>query len=251
MPRRRTRRRDPGIFPKQEALPLPPLRLQRQVGAVGVFHEVPLIFLARMNVAGLRPTDDVLDIGCGCGRVARYLCDYLEDSARYEGFDVLANGIAWCRENITPVHPNFAFTTTPLRNTAFSPNPALPDAAAFRFPYDDDSFDFACAQSVFTHLAPDTAENYLRETARVLRPGGTSCTTWFWFDEDGYTHPFTEPMQRDETGTSAVLDPSSPETAIAYRGDVVRKMHHDAGLVVEEPLHRGYRLQDLCIAKKP
>jgi SAM-dependent methyltransferase len=227
------------MFPEQAALPTPPLHLQRQVG----FHEVPVFFLARMNMAGLRPDHDVLDIGCGCGRVARYFCDYLEPSSRYEGFDIMANAIAWCRENITPAHPNFGFTATPLHNTAYRPDPSLPDAVTFRFPYDDGSFDFVAAQSVFSHLTPDSAANYIRETARVLRPDGIACTTWFWFG-DQYTNDYAKTFVLGDK--TAQRDPANPEAAIAYRSDLVAKMFGDAGMTVE--LLPGFKFQDLAVA---
>jgi SAM-dependent methyltransferase len=234
-----------GMFPEQAALPVPPLALQRQVGADGVFHEVPVFFLARMNMAGLRPDHDVLDIGCGCGRVARYLSDYLDPSSRYEGFDIMPGAIEWCRQNITPAHPNFGFMATPLRNTSYRPDPSLPDAATFRFPYDAASFDFVAAQSVFTHLVPDSAANYLSEIVRVLRPGGIACTTWFLFG-DSYTNAFTRPFTKgDET---ALLDPEDPEAAIAYRDDVVVEMFDHAGLSAE--LFPGFMFQDLCVGRK-
>lgn len=233
------------MFPQQAALPLPPIDLQSQVSPDGMFHEVPVFFLARMNMAGLRPDHDVLDIGCGCGRVARYLCDYLEPSSRYEGFDIMPGLIDWCHENIMPAHPNFGFTTTPLHTTPYRPEPSLPDAADFRFPYDDASFDFVAAQSVFTHLLPDAAANYLRETRRVLRPGGIACTTWFWFDGDYINDLAKAFVKGDET---ALLDPGEPEAAIAYRSDLVAGMFDAAGMTVE--LFPGFMFQDLAVGTK-
>jgi SAM-dependent methyltransferase len=239
-----------GIFPEQERLPMPPPKLLRQAGPIKAFHEIPLMFLARMNMAGLRPDHRVLDIGCGIGRIARYLCGYIGESGSYEGFDVLSECIEWCRENITPAYPNFRFTATPLRNTYYTPDPELPDAASFRFPYDDDSFDFVCANSVFTHLMPDVSQQYLKETARVLRPGGVSCTTWFWYNDEGYSHELTERMQRQSSGSYAVLNPDNEDAAVGYPEAVVREMCKTAGLSVVEPLHPGYRLQDCCVAEK-
>ncbi len=239
-----------GIFPEQEHLPMPPPKLLRQAGPIKAFHEIPLMFLARMNMAGLRPDHRILDIGCGIGRITRYLCAYIGESGSYEGFDILPECIDWCRENITPAYPNFRFTATPLRNTYYKPDPELPDAAAFRFPYEDDSFDFVCANSVFTHLMPEVSQRYLKETARVLRPGGISCTTWFWYNDDGYSHPLTERMHRQPPGRYAVLNPNNEDAAVAYAEEAVREMFETAGLAIVEPLHPGYRLQDCCVAEK-
>jgi ubiquinone/menaquinone biosynthesis C-methylase UbiE len=72
----------------------------------------------------------------------------------------------------------------PLCNSAYLPDETLPSASETKFPYPDESFDFAFAHSVFTHLTPDASSNYLNEVSRVLRHGGASYTTWFLFDDD-------------------------------------------------------------------
>jgi SAM-dependent methyltransferase len=241
-----------GMFPDQAKLPMPPIEYRAKVGAVEVFHDVPLVFLARLNMAGLKPNHRILEIGCGVGRIARYLCDYLDDDGSFAGFDILPELITWCQENITPVYPNFEFASTPLRNDAYTREGNLPSASEFRFPYDDDEFDFVAANSVFTHLMPDAAANYVRETARVLKPGGTACTTWFLLDDDGYTNPFSVRWTPQDSGLHAVMDVQNPEAAVAYKADTIRSMFKDAKLEVVEPLHHGYRrIQDLCIAKRP
>ena len=242
------------MFPAQDALPMPPRRLQVQAGAAGVFHEVPLMFLAWMNLAGLEPTDRVLELGCSCGRIARYLCAYLDEGGSYEGFDIVSELIDWCTDNISPTHPNFHFTFTPMYNTHYSTDESLPRAEHFRFPYDDASFDFVCANSVFTHLEPASARNYIQEMARVLRPGGTTCTTWFWYNlsDDGYSNHYAKSFVPDADGSHAFVDPLVPERAVAYTDTWVRAAYADAGLTIREPLYRGYRwIQDLCIADKP
>lgn len=87
---------------------MPDPLLQNQVGPPGVFQDVGLTTMGRLNMAGLRPDHDVLDIGCGVGRTARYLCDYLNADVRYEGFDIMEPLIRWCQENITPAFPKLS-----------------------------------------------------------------------------------------------------------------------------------------------
>ena len=60
-----------------------------------------------VNLGGLSPNDDVLDVGSGVGRAAVGLTDWLQ--GRYEGIDVVPRGIEWCRQAITPRYPNFRF----------------------------------------------------------------------------------------------------------------------------------------------
>src|SRR5690349_12650783 len=49
---------------------------------------------------GLGRGERVLDLGCGLGRMAVPLTQYLETSASYDGIDIAADAIAWCREAI-------------------------------------------------------------------------------------------------------------------------------------------------------
>jgi SAM-dependent methyltransferase len=230
---------------------MPDPSLQNQVGPPGVFHDVGLTTMGRLNMAGLRPNDDVLDIGCGVGRTARYLCDYLGDRARCEGFDIMESLINWCQTEITPRFPNFRFTFVPLYNSAYLPDPSLPSAAELEFPYPDNSFDFVFAHSVFTHLSPEASDNYLHEIDRVLRPGGLSYSTWFLFEHTprGNISPLIAGMELDASGEFALHDPEVPDTAVGYKESYVRKFYADAGLAIVEPIHPGFtKLQDAVVA---
>ncbi len=97
----------------------PPRRL-RGVGA-GDFRAVGNALVEQLTLtAGLRPTDHVLDIGCGSGRLALPLTRFLR-GGRYEGFDIDAEMIAWCRRAITPRHPSFGFKQLDVANTHYNP----------------------------------------------------------------------------------------------------------------------------------
>jgi SAM-dependent methyltransferase len=223
------------------------------VGAAAAFDDMALTTMGRMNMAGLRPDHDVLDVGCGVGRTARYLCDYLDPTARYEGFDIMEELITWCQENITPRFPNFTFRYTPLFNTAYLRDESLPSAESFSFPYPDDSFDFVFAHSVFSHLRPEASQNYLGEIRRVLRPGGTSYSTWMTFESE-VTHqpkPVVPELHFDASGTFAVHRPDEPDRLVAYLDHYVLQLHQDSRMTVVGPIHYGYkRMQDVVIATK-
>ena len=51
----------------------------------------------------------VLDLGCGIGRDAFQLIDFLDSSGFYIGVDVTDDSIAWCNRNISREHANFSF----------------------------------------------------------------------------------------------------------------------------------------------
>lgn len=77
----------------------------------GDFRAVGVEFLGHfIRLAGLRPESRVLDIGCGIGRMAVPLTQYLDfEKGRYSGIDPVEGGIAWCRRFITPAYQNFSF----------------------------------------------------------------------------------------------------------------------------------------------
>jgi SAM-dependent methyltransferase len=135
------------------------------------------------ELGGLRPDGAVLDVGCGFGRIAAPLTDYLDDRGRYEGFDVVPVGVRWCRERIASRYPNFRFTLVDVGNATYNARGAI-DARGFQFPYDDRSFDLVVARSLFTHMAAAEVDRYLGEIARVLRPDGRCVVSYFLVDEE-------------------------------------------------------------------
>jgi SAM-dependent methyltransferase len=178
-----TGRRDPE---------LPPHRY-RQIGP-GDFRERGRTLAAMLVRNGLEPRHRVLDIGCGIGRVALGLTNVLSRDGSYEGFDVDARAIHWCRHNLTPRHPNFHFTHANVATSRHNEEGIA--SAAYRFPFDDAAFDFAFATSVFTHLEMDAALRYFEEAHRVLRPGGILLATVFLFD--GRPSKFEFPIDRGD-----------------------------------------------------
>jgi SAM-dependent methyltransferase len=206
--------------------PLVPPRRRQFIGAgdyVTVGDEFLALFVER---AGLRPTERVLDVGSGIGRIARPLVGYLTPPGRYAGFDPDPDGVAWCREAYAD-HANFAFDHVDAFNTTYNPTGTV-DPATLRFPHEDDAFDLVVMTSVLTHLLPDTVDNYLRETRRVLAPGGRLFGTWLLLDDDSRAaiaagRPTLEFLP--ERDGYAVVDEDEPEAAVAYdRDDVLARL---------------------------
>lgn len=237
---------------------IPPRRLSF-VGA-GDFEQTGREFLGYFTeLGGLRPGDRVLDMGCGIGRMAVPLTEFL-DGGSYEGFDVGREMIRWCERNVTPRHPAFRFTWAPVYNAKYNPFGHL-DAREFRFPYETASFDFAFATSLFTHLRRDEVGHYLEESARVLRPGGSCLLTFFLLTpeaERAVEEGRAMLDMRHSVDGGATTDPRQPEEAIAFRPEVVRELMGAAGLEIREPIHAGVwggapdglTLQDLVVARR-
>lgn len=234
---------------------LPPLRL-RDVGQ-GDFRRIGEELAELLVRAGkLQPGDRVLDIGCGVGRVAIPLTRYLSGQGSYDGFDVVKRWIRWCRRNITPKHPNFRFAHADIHNSHY--NRGGVPAVEFRFPYTADSFDFAFATSVFTHLDIDAMRHYLAEAQRVLRPGGTLLATFFLLDGDVKPRLGTDTALdfKVDRGRYRLLDAADPDWAIAIERDLLADLlppgaWHPPTIEHGFWRHRGgTSFQDVVVASK-
>ncbi len=210
----------------------PPRRLAGYVGDSD-FRATGAEFLVYFrDLAGLAPGDRVLEIGCGIGRMARVLAPVLRPPGSYDGFDVVASGIDWCRAHYVDTAAPFRFAHADLRNAAYNPNGRCA-ADDYRFPYDDGSFDLVLATSVFTHLLAPIADRYLSEAARVLAPGGRLFATWLLLCGELRAAP-PPPFRRLGRGAGpvAVADPAVPEAAVAYDGQWLCERLSAAGLTL-------------------
>jgi len=236
-----TGRRDPLIPPRRLGLPT-------QLTAPGErFVTVGLV-----EAAGLGPDERVLDIGCGPGRIAAQLTRRLTTGS-LEGFDVMPDSVQWARTQITPRHPRFRFQLADIQNPRYNAGGSV-SVADYRFPYPDDDFDLAFASSVFTHPRPTETERYLRETARVLRPGGRNVSTFFLINAESEelveresVHVAAAGERRTRSFDYELIDsggrrfrtsqPRVPEHRIGLYEEDVLSMHEEAGLEVIEIRH--------------
>jgi SAM-dependent methyltransferase len=113
-------------------------------------YEVALSSIGR----SLGEFSNVLDFGCGVGRVLRWLQARLPD-AHLAGSDSDHAAIAWIREHY------------PAVETA-----AIGDAGLPPLPFADGRFDLVLGYSVFTHLNAHYQDAWLAELRRIVRPGG-------------------------------------------------------------------------------
>ena len=111
-------------------------------------------------VSGVR---DVLDFGCGCGRVLRPMRSRFPH-LQVTGADIDSEAIAWLTETL-----DGSFV-------ALDHEPPTP--------FNDAAFDLIYGISVFTHLPERLQHAWLAELHRIIRPGGTLLLTvhgesWF------------------------------------------------------------------------
>lgn len=183
----------------------------------------------------------MLDVGCGIGRMAVPLTKYLDERGSYEGFDIVADGINWCRKKITPTYPYFHFQLADVFNKKYNPHGKY-RASEYHFPYESESFDFLFLTSVFTHMLPQDMEHYLCEIARVIKRGGRCLITFFLWNE--------ESLRLINAGKSVydfkykgegfrTIDRATPESGVAYDEKFIRALYEKFRLTVAEPIHFG------------
>ena len=219
---------------------VPPSRLigfgRREFRRVGeeFFHHF-------VHLAGLKPNERVLDVGCGFGRMAVPLIKYLNTDGSYEGFDVGKKAIDWCMERITSKYPNFRFRSVDVCNEYYNPE-GTHKASEHVFPYEDESFDFVFFASVLTHMLPEDVGKYLFETSRVLRKRGRCLMTLFLLNEDvprDLADKQTGLPFKHVFGIYSSVDAKTPEVGVAYDEQFIRQLCKKHGLRIREPIHYG------------
>jgi len=145
----------------------------------GAWEEIGLLQFEYLCQQGLRPQHFLLDVGCGALRGGLHFTRYLEES-HYYGIDINASLIeAGERE---------------LREAGLVyKRPQLAVSRKFEFSQFGRQFDFALAQSVFTHLPFNHILRCLIEIRKVLSPSGTFYATFFEAPESGHLAEIAHP----------------------------------------------------------
>jgi ubiquinone/menaquinone biosynthesis C-methylase UbiE len=217
------------------SLPFPPLEMRELVGPTDIsFFDNPTAAPVFGNTIEPELYDNVLDFGCGCGRLARQMIQQVPRPRRYLGLDLHKGMVRWDQQNLQPAAEGFEFQHHNVFNVSFNPAPAAPRIAPF--PVQDRTVSLLVAWSVFTHLTQDQCEHYLREAARVLQPNGVMLSTWFLFDKSGF------PMMQDFQNTLYIND-IDPTNATIFDARWLTELTSSLGLTirsVEVPAVRGF-----------
>jgi len=157
--------------------------------------------LSLLLAAGLRETHLVVDVGCGSLRAGKLLIPYLRPQ-HYYGID--PNG--WLIDEA--IERELGQDLISLKSPIFSSSDDF-DVSAFGV-----QFDFAIAQSVFSHTHPDLAEHGLRCIGEALAPEGVLFATYY-------------PGEDSPAPGTGWAYPNN----VRYSWDTLSGLIHDSGLV--------------------
>lgn len=182
------------------------------------------------NEAGVAIADSerVLDFGCGVGRILRWW----PDREHVWGCDVNPKLVAWCQENLAPSQISLNRVDPP---TTFV----------------DGGFDFLYAQSVLTHIYPEGQARWMREWARIVRPGGLIFVT-----THGPHHLFegTDLERADLAAVGhLVLDSTDPGLVAVFntQTDVVDRLGEGLELLAQRVWAMPESNQDVYLFRVP
>ncbi len=94
---------------------------------------------------------NILDWGCGPGRIIRHLPSIIDKSCTLHATDYNKEYVKWCKSNIQDVLFNQNQLTPPMT-------------------YEDNFFDIIYGISIFTHLSEEMHHKWFNELIRILKP---------------------------------------------------------------------------------
>lgn len=214
----------------------------------------------------LGPGESILDVGCGCGRIAAALTQYIDGKSHYVGIDIVPGLIDFARNFITPRYPSFKFLLLNQSNSSYDwwrGKSGEIEIAKLTEAVSAQSIDLAISVSLLTHLDYATALEMLTSIHQVLKNDGRVFMTVFLLDanaRDGIEGRRTEFSfkHRTQTGKLYAEKSDDPTLAVAYDGELLDELIGSAGFQLERHV-RGYwssggtgeTFQDVLILRRP
>jgi len=200
-----------------------------------------IIDLIHTNI-GLKPSAAILDVGCGCGRIAAGLAEQIDAEATYAGIDIVPRLVEFARQHITSRYPNFKFYRRSQSNVAYDFYIRGDEAGSISVISDvcpPGSIDLAISISLFTHLDFDEAEAILIEIETALKSKGKGFLTFFILDEnvrksisEGKSHFSFEHPSASRRAFINRLD--VPTHAVGYNKEMLQELLKASGLLMDK-----------------
>jgi SAM-dependent methyltransferase len=215
---------------------------------------------SKLNAGG-----SILDVGCGCGRIAAALTQYVDQKSHYIGIDIVPGLIDFARNFITPRYPSFQFVLLNQSNSTYDSwrqKQAETGVAKLTDAVSAQSIDLAISVSLFTHLDLAPALAMLTSIRAALKTDGRVFMTMFILDAaaaDGIQSGQAAFSFKHRTLTGKLYAERSddPTFAVAYDGALLDELISSAGFQLERRV-RGYwsiggtgeTFQDVLVLRK-
>jgi SAM-dependent methyltransferase len=200
-----------------------------------------------VQYAALSVGDHVLDIGCGCGRLAAALTQHIGPQGSYYGVDIVAGLVDFANRHIASHYPNFRFVTIQKENPAYDGwrnEGKSPISGHLVDVCKPGSIDLCIATSLFTHLDTSMAHETLVAIRRALAPSGRGLISLFLLDKGTrvlikkgnaalqFEHQYSE-------GTF-IQNPEGPLGAIAFTHEHFVDLLTENELYIEKTLYGNW-----------
>ena len=159
-------------------------------------------YFLRNHAYELAAIPSVLDLGCGAGETLVY---FAKRGFDLYGIDVAPTAVELAKQNLT----DHGY----LRQVR-----DLKVGSIVRLPYDDDSFDLCTEAMVFQHLEPADRRATLRETRRVLKPGGALIAYGHAREGHSVFKKYRHTEHPDDPGSITLREPGAKLTDVENIG---------------------------------
>lgn len=212
------------------------------------------------ELGDLQPAHRVLDVGCGAGRAAIPLTEFLDEQGRYFGFDVNPAAIRWCEKHITARFPHFQFRHDKLIHTLYNPRGKYRIVDHY-FAYEPKDFHFVALMDLFPFLLPDEVARYIEETARVLKKRAQAMISLYLLTDESLAALEAGTTQAKFPyvyGRHRTCDEALPEHGLVYEEQFVLDLLAEQKLDIVSVHYgtwsgraNGPHFQDVLVVKKP
>ncbi len=209
----------------------------RQFGGTSFVHYGNLLANILNEEIGFDKPLKVLEIGCGCGRVAFGLSKF--DTIDYTGVDIDHISLKSSRSNLLLKQKEYNFELMDVFNREYNPNGRY-KASSYTFPYPDQHFDVIFLVSVFTHMLSEDVDRYVQEISRMLKPGGICMFTAFLMDY-GREFDHSELSFRYNNGPSYYCSRQIPEKSVGYYLDFFKEIFLENQFILSKVLLGDWR----------